>query len=281
MFMSLNYVLRAKKFKAKKSLGQNFLVDDSVIDFIADFADKNDEILEIGPGLGFVTEQLVQRAKKVIALEIDKDAINILNKNLSNYSNFHLFEKDILKTNIDELPFDDEKIKVIANIPYYITSPILVHLLGEIDELIHKNRSRISEIVLMVQLEVANRIVANENSQNKEYGQLSILSQMYSNVEIFKIVPKKSFSPSPKVDSALVRFTINDLPKVEITKLLKRTVKAIFMARRKNIKNSLQNAGFLEVEKALANVDIDKNSRGEKLSIEQIQKLSIALEEFN
>ena len=279
--MSLNYVLRAKKFKAKKSLGQNFLVDDSVIDFIADFADKNDEILEIGPGLGFVTEQLVQRAKKVIALEIDKDAINILNKNLSNYSNFHLFEKDILKTNIDELPFDDEKIKVIANIPYYITSPILVHLLGEIDELIHKNRSRISEIVLMVQLEVANRIVANENSQNKEYGQLSILSQMYSNVEIVKIVPKKSFSPSPKVDSALVRFTINDLPKVEITKLLKRTVKAIFMARRKNIKNSLQNAGFLEVEKALANVDIDKNSRGEKLSIEQIQKLSIALEEFN
>ena len=281
MFMSLNYVLRAKKFKAKKSLGQNFLVDDSVIDFIADFADKNDEILEIGPGLGFVTEQLVQRAKKVIALEIDKDAINILNKNLSNYSNFHLFEKDILKTNIDELPFDDEKIKVIANIPYYITSPILVHLLGEIDELIHKNRSRISEIVLMVQLEVANRIVANENSQNKEYGQFSILSQMYSNVEIVKIVPKKSFSPSPKVDSALVRFTINDLPKVEITKLLKRTVKAIFMARRKNIKNSLQNAGFLEVEKALANVDIDKNSRGEKLSIEQIQKLSIALEEFN
>ena len=279
--MSLNYVLRAKKFKAKKSLGQNFLVDDSVIDFIADFADKNDEILEIGPGLGFVTEQLVQRAKKVIALEIDKDAINILNKNLSNYSNFHLFEKDILKTNIDELPFDDEKIKVIANIPYYITSPILVHLLGEIDELIHKNRSRISEIVLMVQLEVANRIVANENSQNKEYGQFSILSQMYSNVEIVKIVPKKSFSPSPKVDSALVRFTINDLPKVEITKLLKRTVKAIFMARRKNIKNSLQNAGFLEVEKALANVDIDKNSRGEKLSIEQIQKLSIALEEFN
>ena len=272
--MSLNYVLRAKKFKAKKSLGQNFLVDDSVIDFIADFADKNDEILEIGPGLGFVTEQLVQRAKKVIALEIDKDAINILNKNLSNYSNFHLFEKDILKTNIDELPFDDEKIKVIANIPYYITSPILVHLLGEIDELIHKNRSRISEIVLMVQLEVANRIVANENSQNKEYGQLSILSQMYSDVEIVKIVPKKSFSPSPKVDSALVRFTINDLPKVEITKLLKRTVKAIFMARRKNIKNSLQNAGFLEVEKALANVDIDKNSRGEKLSIETFGKLS-------
>lgn len=279
--MSLNYILRAKKFKAKKSLGQNFLIDDKIIDFIAQNANSNDEILEIGPGLGFVTEQLVQNASSVVALEIDKDAIKILNKNLGNRSNFHLIEQDILKTNIEDLPFKKDKIKVIANIPYYITSPILVHLLGEIDELTHKNRSRISEIILMVQLEVADRIVANENSQNKEYGQLSILSQMYCDVEIIKKVPKNCFSPSPKVDSALVRFIVNNEPKIEITKLLKRTVKAIFMARRKNIKNSLQNAGFIEVEQALNNVGIDKTTRGEKLSIEDIQKLSIALEEFN
>ena len=188
---------------------------------------------------------------------------------------------DILKTNIDDLPFTKEKIKVIANIPYYITSPILVHLLGEIDELIHKNRKRISEIVLMVQLEVANRIVANENSQNKEYGQLSILSQMYCDVKIIKKVPKNCFMPSPKVDSALVRFVVNEEPKVEITKLLKRTVKAIFMARRKNVKNSLLNAGFVEVERALNNAGIDKMTRGEKLSLKEIQALSIALEEFN
>ena len=279
--MSLNYILRAKKFKAKKSLGQNFLIDDKIIDFIASHANKDDEILEIGPGLGFVTEQLVENASNVVALEIDKDAINVLNKNLGNKENFHLIEQDILKTNIDDLPFTKDKIKVIANIPYYITSPILVHLLGEIDELIHKNRSRISEIILMVQLEVANRIVANENSENKEYGQLSILSQMYSDVEIIKKVPKNCFSPAPKVDSALVKFTINEKPKVEITRLLKRTVKAIFMARRKNVKNSLLNAGFVEVEKALENAGIDKMTRGEKLSLEQIQKLSIALEEFN
>ena len=157
----------------------------------------------------------------------------------------------------------------------------MVHLLGEINELTHKNRDRISEIILMVQLEVANRIVANENSENKEYGQLSILSQMYSNVEIIKKVPKNCFSPAPKVDSALVKFTINKEPKVEITKLLKRTVKAIFMARRKNVKNSLQNAGFIEVKKALEKAQIEETQRGEKLSIEQIQKLSIALEEFN
>lgn len=279
--MSLNYILRAKKFKAKKSLGQNFLIDENIISFIAQNANKEDEVLEIGPGLGFVTEQLIQNAKKVIALEIDRDAINILNKNLAKFDNFTLIEQDILKTNIDDLPFNDEKIKIIANIPYYITSPILVHLLGEIDELFHKNRSRISEIILMVQLEVAKRIIADEKSENKEYGQLSILSQMYSDVEIIKKVPKNCFSPSPKVDSALVKFTIKDEPKCKVTGLLKRTVKAIFMARRKNVKNSLLNAGFLNVEEALAKANIDKNQRGEKLSLAEIQKLSIALEEFN
>ena len=279
--MSLNYILRAKKFRAKKSLGQNFLIDENVIDFIAQHVSSDDEILEIGPGLGFVTEQLVENAKRVVALEIDKDAINILNKNLGNKENFHLIEQDILKTNIDDLPFGKDKIKVIANIPYYITSPILVHLLGEIDEFSHKNRDRISEIILMVQLEVANRIIANENSQNKAYGQLSILSQMYADTEIIKKVPKNSFSPSPKVDSALVRFEIKDKPKVEITKLLKRTIKAIFTSRRKNIKNSLLNAGFVEVEKALSDANIDKTTRGEKLSIEQIRALSVELEKYN
>lgn len=277
----LNYVLRAKKFKAKKSLGQNFLVSSEIVDFIASNAHENDEILEIGPGLGFVTEQLVNRAKKVVALEIDKDAIKILEKNLGNCENFHLLECDILKTQIDELPFEDNKIKVIANIPYYITSPILAHLLGEIDDLNNKNRLRISELILMVQLEVANRICANEQSQNKEYGQLSILSQMYCDCEIIKKVSKKCFSPSPKVDSAIVRFIVQDKPKVEITRLLKRTVKAIFMTRRKNVKNSLLNAGFLGVQEALNKAGIDVQERGEKLSIDKIQELSIALEEFN
>lgn len=278
---NLSYIIRAKKFKAKKSLGQNFLIDSDTIDFIANCAKADDEVLEIGAGLGFVTEQFVKIAKNVVALEIDKQAISILNKNLSEYNNFHLIEKDILKTSIDELPFSSDKIKVIANIPYYITSPILVHLLGEIDDINNKNRSRISEIILMVQLEVAKRICANENSCDKEYGQLSILSQMYSTPEILKVVPKKSFIPSPKVDSAIVRFKINDKPKVQITRLLKRTVKAIFMARRKNVKNSLLNAGFLGVIESLNKTNIDINLRGEKLSIERIAELSRALEEFN
>lgn len=279
--MDLNYQIRAKKFRAKKSLGQNFLTDSNIIDFIIERATSDDEVLEIGPGLGFVTEGLVQNAKKVVAVEIDKDAIKVLNNNLSNCSNFTLIENDILKIDIDQMPFKDEKIKVIANIPYYITSPILVHLLGEIDELKNKNRNRIKEIVLMVQLEVAKRICATPNSQNKEYGKLSILSQMYCDPEIIKIVPKSCFSPSPKVDSALVKFKINNEPKVEITRLLKRTINSIFSSRRKNIKNSLQNGGFLEVEKALEKANIDKTQRGEKLSIQEIQKIALALEEFN
>ena len=279
--MDLTYTLRAKNFKTKKSLGQNFLTDSSIVDFIANFANPNDEILEIGPGIGFVTEQLVKTAKKVVAVEIDKDAIKVLNKNLSKYENFTLVEKDILKTSLDELGFNADKIKVIANIPYYITSPILVHLLGEIDEINHSNRTKISQMILMVQKEVADRLVANKNSANKEYGKLSILAQMYADVEIVKFVPKKCFSPSPKVDSAIVKFTINDKPKCEITRLLKRTIKAIFMTRRKNIKNSLSIGGFQEVEKALENCSIDKNTRGEKLSIEEILKIAKALEEFN
>lgn len=279
--MDLNYTIRAKKFRAKKTLGQNFLIDSNVVEFISNFATSEDEVLEIGPGLGFVTERLVENAKKVIALEIDKDAIKILNKNLSNYANFSLIERDILKTNIDDLDFKDEKIKVIANIPYYITSPILVHLLGEIDDLNNKNRKRISEMILMVQLEVANRIVATENSKNKEYGKLSILSQMYSEPEIIKIVKKSSFSPQPKVDSALVRFKIQDRPKVELTRLLRKTINAIFSARRKNIKNSLQQGGFLGVEEALLSANIDKNLRGESLSIEKIREIAIQLEAEN
>lgn len=278
---NLNYIVRAKKFRAKKSLGQNFLIDSNVVNFIVDNADCDDEILEIGPGLGFVTEGLVERAKNVVALEIDKDAINILQKNLGSKANFNLFEKDILKTNLDELPFKKDKIKVIANIPYYITSPILVHLLGEIDDINNKNRACLDELILMVQYEVAKRIVADENASNKEYGQLSILSQMYCDCEILKIVSKKSFMPSPKVDSAIVRFKVRNNPKVEITRLLKRTVKAIFMARRKNVKNSLLNAGFLGVNEALDKIGIDIQDRGEKLSIETISKLAKALEEYN
>lgn len=275
------YIIRAKKFRTKHSLGQNFLVNKSVIDEIMKNVDKDDVVLEIGPGVGFVTEQLVKVATKVVAVELDNEAINVLNKNLGEYKNFTLINNDILKVNIPEL-FKEEinqgkKIKVIANIPYYITTPILLHLLGEIDDINFKTRNIIKEIVLMVQYEVARRIVADEKSKNKEYGLLSILSNFWADTKIIKIVPKRSFYPSPKVDSALVKFVINENPRVEINSYLKPTIKASFSQRRKNIKNCLKNGAFINVEEALNSCKLDLNLRGENLSIQDFYNLSLKL----
>ena len=268
------YIIRAKKFRTKKRLGQNFLVSRETIEDILKNVQNDDCILEIGPGIGFVTEKLVKAAKKVIAVELDEDAIYHLKKNLDGYKNFQLIQNDILKTDIPALFDDGQKIKVIANIPYYITTPILVHLLGEIDDINSKTRNMITEIVLMVQYEVAKRIVADNNSKNKEYGLLSILSNFWTETEIIKKVSKKCFYPSPKVDSALVRFKINDKPRVEITRYLRQTIKAAFATRRKNIKNCLKNAGFVNADEALLKCGIEPNLRGENLSIEDFYKLS-------
>lgn len=275
------YILRAKKFRTKKSLGQNFLISKDVIDEILNNVSESDNILEIGPGVGFVTEKLVQKAKKVVAVELDDDAINVLEKNLSEYKNFTLIKNDILKTDIPSLFSEEEKIKVIANIPYYITTPILVHLLGEIDDITHKTRNKITEIVLMVQFEVAKRIVADNNSKNKEYGLLSILSNFFADTKIIKKVGKRCFYPSPKVDSALVKFKINETPRVKITPNLKQTIKATFSMRRKNIKNCLNAAGFINVVEALENCGINPNLRGENLSYEDFYKLSLELKREN
>ncbi len=275
------YILRAKKFRTKKSLGQNFLISKDVIDEILNNVSESDNILEIGPGVGFVTEKLVQKAKKVVAVELDDDAINVLEKNLSEYKNFTLIKNDILKTDIPSLFKEEEKIKVIANIPYYITTPILVHLLGEIDDITHKTRNKITEIVLMVQYEVAKRIVADNNSKNKEYGLLSILSNFFADTKIIKKVGKRCFYPSPKVDSALVKFKINETPRVKITPNLKQTMKAAFSMRRKNIKNCLNAAGFINVVEALEKCGINPNLRGENLSYEDFYKLSLELKREN
>src|SRR5574344_1151363 len=279
----MNYFERAKKFRAKKRLGQNFLIDEAIISDIIDFADikKEETVVEIGAGLGFVTEQLVNFAQKVIAIELDEDAIKILSKIPAN--NLEILHQDILKTVFSKL--SEKKVKVIANIPYYITSPILVHLLGEIDDFCNKNRKMIDEIILMVQYEVAKRIVAKENAPSKEYGTLSILAQFFADCEILKKVSKKSFFPSPKVESALVKIKVTNKPKVETTdyKALRRVVKACFATRRKNIKNSLLNAGFSKdiIEKAFLELNISSNERGETFSIEKMKNLSEKLTEFN
>lgn len=272
----MNYFDRAKYFRTKKRLGQNFLISGEVIQDIIEFADisPEDTIVEIGPGVGFVTEQLVKYAKKVIAIELDEEAITELKK--LNAPNLEIIHNDILKTDLST--FTDEKIKVVANIPYYITSPILAHLLGEVDDLTNKNRNKIKDIILMVQEEVARRMVADETSSGKQYGLLTILSQFWADVSLLRLVGRKCFYPAPKVNSALVKLDVKTEPKLKLTEYshFRKVVKAAFSQRRKNIKNCLLNGGFNKekIVSALTKLGIDENVRGEKLSIETFGKLS-------
>lgn len=279
----MNLFERARFFRTKKRLGQNFLVNPDVIEEIIDYAQitKDDTIIEIGPGVGFVTEQLVKYAKKVIAIELDEEAIKELEK--LECDNLEIIHNDILKTDISAL--SNEKVKVVANIPYYITAPIISHLLGEIDDLNNKNRNSISEIILMVQEEVARRMVASEKSPSKQYGLLTILAQFWTDCEIIRLVGRKSFFPAPKVNSALVGLKINNEPKLKLSDYshFRRVLKAAFSQRRKNIKNCLVNNGFNKdiVKSVLNKLDIDENTRGESLSIEKFGQLSEELKNAN
>lgn len=272
----LDYLQRAKFFRTKKRLGQNFLVNPDVIFDIIEFAGitKEDTVLEIGPGVGFVTEQLVKHAKKVIAVELDEEAIKELRK--LDCDNLEIIHNDILKTDISALC--DEEVKVVANIPYYITSPIIAHLLGEIDDLENKNRNKIKDIILMVQEEVARRIVATKDSSSKQYGLLTILSQFWADCEIIRLVGRKSFYPAPKVNSALVSLKVRKEPllKLEDYSFFRRVIKAAFSQRRKTLKNCLVGAGFdkEKVAVAISNLKLDENIRGEKLSIQELGELA-------
>jgi len=272
----MDYYSRAKFFKTKKRLGQNFLINGEVIQDIIDYAKltKDDVVVEIGPGVGFVTEQLVKYAKKVIAIELDEEAIKELQK--LECDNLEIIHADILKTDLSALC--EEKIKIVANIPYYITSPIIAHLLGEIDDLKNKNRNKIIDIILMVQEEVAQRIVATEKSSGKQYGLLTILSQFWSDCEIIRTVGRKSFYPAPKVNSALVSMVVRQEPKLKLSdySYYRKTIKAAFSQRRKTLKNCLASNGYdrEKVSKAIQELNLDENIRGEKLSIEQFGELS-------
>ncbi|MFA7658483.1 MAG: 16S rRNA (adenine(1518)-N(6)/adenine(1519)-N(6))-dimethyltransferase RsmA [Candidatus Gastranaerophilaceae bacterium] len=272
----MDYLQRAKSFRTKKRLGQNFLVDEAAIQAILNSANisKEDTVVEIGAGVGFVTEELVKHAGKVVAIELDENAIKELKK--IKCGNLEIVHQDILKTKLSDL--SEKKVKIVANIPYYITSPIIAHLLGEIDDLNNKNRSVISDIILMVQYEVAQRIVATEKSPSKQYGLLTILAQFWADCEIIKKVGRKSFYPSPKVDSALVKLTVREKPLLELSdyKHFRKTIKASFAQRRKNVKNCLLAGGFSKenITKSLESLGISENTRGETISIEDFGKLS-------
>ena len=278
----MNYFQRAKQFKTKKRLGQNFLVDENIIRKIIDEAalKSGDIVIEIGAGAGFVTEKLAEIAEKVIAIELDENAIEVLRE--IPHKNIEIIHQDILKTDISTLV--KEPVKVVANIPYYITSPIIAHLLGEIDDSDNKNRQSIEEIILMVQYEVAKRIIANEKSPSKDYGLLSILVNYWAETEFLCKVPANSFYPAPKVDSALVKLKIRQKPLIDVEnpKLFRKIIKAAFGTRRKTLKNALMQGGFSQevISKALKKANINPNRRGETLSMEEYKLLTQSIEDL-
>lgn len=271
-------ILEKHGFSFKKSLGQNFLIDTNVLHRIVDHANVSEitGVIEIGPGIGALTEQLAKRAKKVVAFEIDGRLLPILADTLSPYDNVRIIHEDILKA--DVMPIINEEMKglddimVVANLPYYVTTPIIMKLLTE--------NIPLKGIVVMLQKEVADRISAKPGT--KEYGSLSIAIQYYTTAETVMTVPRSVFVPQPNVDSAVIRLLKRKEPavKVENESFFFDVVRASFAQRRKTILNNLTSNlpnGKQQkeiVESCLTDVNIDPKRRGETLSIQEFGVLS-------
>ncbi len=260
-------------FVFKKGLGQNFLSSQEVLEEIADAAEIQDSgVIEIGPGFGVLTNELAKRAEKVVALEIDDRLIPILNDTLSEYDNVKVINRDVLKTDMMALiedEFGGEKVSIAANLPYYITTPIIT---GVIDA-----KLPLKNLVVMVQKEVADRLSAKPGS--KDYGAISVLCQYYTEVETVTVVPADLFVPPPKVDSAVVKMVFRDTPAVtpKDEKMFFKTVKAAFSQRRKTLLNCLSSNFPKPKEELVAimeSVGIDPRRRGETLTLEEFKNLS-------
>lgn len=272
-------IMRINNIKANKRFGQNFLIDDNILENIVKSAEitNNDLVIEIGPGLGNLTEYLLEKAAYVILVEIDNNMINILNDRFkNNNNNYILLNDDILKVNVDEiienienkLNRKFEKIKVVANLPYYITTPIIFKLL--------QNENRINEITVMVQKEVAERIVAK--NKTKDYGILTLMVNYLGTSDIKLIVPNNSFIPAPNVTSAVIKITKNKRYTVKDEELLFKLIHSSFAQRRKKIINSLESTKFLnmskpELEKLFNECNISLNARAEELELQDYIKI--------
>jgi 16S rRNA (adenine1518-N6/adenine1519-N6)-dimethyltransferase len=265
-------------FSFKKSLGQNFLIDTNILKKIVEFAQINDTtgVIEIGPGIGALTEQLARNSKKVVAFEIDQRLLPILKDTLSPYENVNIIHKDVLEADVQAVMNQEfqeiDNIMVVANLPYYVTTPIIMKLLEE--------RLPIQGIVVMLQKEVADRISAKPGT--KEYGSLSIAVQYYTEAEIVMIVPKTVFVPQPNVDSAVIRLTIREKPAVTVKdeQFFFQVTRSSFAQRRKTLLNNLTSQlpdgkeKKEEILQALAASRIDPSRRGETLSLEEFGRLS-------
>ncbi|MGG1961723.1 16S rRNA (adenine(1518)-N(6)/adenine(1519)-N(6))-dimethyltransferase RsmA [Bacillus pumilus] len=275
-------ILKKYGFSFKKSLGQNFLIDTNILDRIVDHAEVSDEtgVIEIGPGIGALTEQLAKRAKKVTAFEIDQRLLPILNDTLSPYDNVTIIHQDVLKADvgkvIEENFADCKEVMVVANLPYYVTTPIIMKLLEE--------NLPLKGIVVMLQKEVADRMAAISSS--KEYNSLSIAVQYYTEAKTVMVVPKTVFVPQPNVDSAVIKLTVRETPAVSVEndEFFFQLIRASFGQRRKTLMNNLMNnlpdgkQHKAIIEEALQTADIDGKRRGESLSIEEFARLSNVLQ---
>lgn len=274
-------ILKKHGFSFKKSLGQNFLTEPNILRKIAEAGDlsKEDGVIEIGPGIGALTEHLARNAGKVLAFEIDQRLIPVLEDTLSPYDNITVVNEDILKADVvaeAKKVFDEEQpIKVVANLPYYITTPIMMHLLmSPLD---------ITTMVVMMQKEVADRMTAKPST--KAYGSLSIAVQFYMEAKLAFIVPKTAFVPQPNVDSAIIKLEKRETPIVEVIDetFFFELTRASFTQRRKTLWNNLtshfgkDDATKQWLEKSLEESDIDPKRRGETLSISEFGKLSNTL----
>ena len=269
-------ILQKYQFRFQKKFGQNFLIDTSVLERIMNAAEitKEDCILEIGPGIGTMTQYLAERAKKVFAVEIDKNLIPILGETLAEYDNVTVINEDILKVDIERLVQEQnggKPIKVVANLPYYITTPIIMGLF--------ESKVPLHSITIMVQKEVADRM--QEMPGSKEYGALSLAVQYYAKPEIVANVPPNCFMPRPTVGSAVIKLTRYEQPPVIVAdeKLMFQIIRASFNQRRKTLVNGLTNASFLQVGKekileALDQMGQSASVRGETFSLEQFAQLT-------
>jgi len=270
-------IVKKYKLTFKKSLGQNFLIDVNILENIIKHAgiDRTSGVIEIGPGIGALTEQLAIHANKVVAYEIDRRLLPILEDTLKDYANIQIIHQDILKADvqsmINETFSPDQAVHVVANLPYYITTPILMKLL--------QDKLPITSLTVMIQKEVAERMAAKPNS--KAYGSLSIAVQYYTKAEVVMTVPKSVFMPQPNVDSSILRLTMRDNPPVYVANedYFFSIIQASFAQRRKTLRNNLSR--FLKekydkemISKVLNECGIDGARRGESLTINEFATLA-------
>lgn len=256
------YIMDKYDVHPNKRLGQNFLFDETALNKIANGVDNNDTIIEIGPGLGTLTAILATKSQRVIAIEVDRKMVQILKDRFKLYKNIEILNKDILETDIDSIA---PKAKVIANLPYYITTPIITKLL----------KTNIKEITVLIQKEVAERICANPGEKN--VGAITYFVNYYAEAQIIDNVSKEVFVPMPEVESSILSLKIRKDKKVKVKneELFFQIIRTNFNQRRKTLINALSN--IVEKEKLkiiLENLNIDNNIRGEKLSLEQYAKIA-------